>query len=369
MTKKTQEEVLKSEKAKANRFAVNNPDVDLTAGVTLNRDPYLIPEGTNTSGWGYFQQYLQKLYKDNPEKLQELNTNEGFKVSQQIINDFNQNYIITIGDSYDVWEGGLLGGKPTRKTIIRKNIASFRFLDKFPNGLIDVATVEAAQRYHLLTSFSGPNRVLVDGWVGSQTAQLVYPQRFLTYLAASNGTDLKGKPLGILTKDGIVSSRPEYKTGLIPVIWGNQRFVVDAGVVDKYVNDVETGVLTPPIPEKIGGNPGTSLIPLEYFIPYNPSIHNSSLQFKNQGNFPGATAPGDWEKIGKETQVYKDSTTINAFIKEQQLKDKKLRYISDIKQNITSSGEDLKKQNLLKTNAKKDALIRSNELAKLYGKK
>lgn len=365
----TKEEILKMEKAKANRFAVNNPDIDLTAGVTLNKNPYLIPAGTNISGWSYFQQYLKKLYKDNPEKLTELNTNEGFKVSQQIINNFNQNYFITIGDSYDIHVGGLSGGKPTRKTITRKNVASFKFLDRFPNGLIDDATVRAAQNYHLLTSFSGSNRVLVDGWVGSQTSQLVYPQRNLYYLAASNGTDLNGKPLGILTKDGIVSSRPEYTEGLIPAIWGNQKFVIDAKIVDQYVNDVETGALTLPIPGKIGGNPGTALIPFEYFIPYNESIHNSSLQFLNQGRFGGAPTPAGWYTVGFEPIPYKDSTKTNNIIKEQQLKNQKLRSETIIKQNITSSGEDLKKQNLLKENAKKDALVRSNELAKLYGKK
>ncbi len=366
MANETKEEVLKSEKAKANRFAINNPEVDLTAKLILNRDPYLIPDGTNTAGWGYFQQYLQKLYKDNPEKLQELNTNEGFKVSQQIINDFNQNYIINVGDTYDVWKV-ISEGKIERVTIGRQNIVSFRFLDRFPNGLIDIATVKAAQNYHLITSFSGANRVLVDGWVGSQTAQLVYPERYLTYLEYSEEEDINGKPLGVLTKDGIVSSRPKYKSGLIPAIWGNRRFVVDARVVDQYINNVETGVITRSVPEKIGDS-GTGLIPFEYFIPYDPLLHDGSLQFKDQVKFPGAPTPSDWEKIGQETIVYKDSTKINAFIKEQQLKDKKLRYVSDVKQTITSSKADLTKQKSLKAKAYQDSLTRSKELAKLYAK-
>ena len=366
MAGETKEAVLKSEAARANRFAINNPEVDLTAAVTLNEDPYLIPDGTNTAGWSYFQQYLKQLYKDNPEKLQELNTNEGFKVSQQIINDFNQNYIINVGDSYDIWKVNQNGTKE-RITIGRQNIVSFRFLDRFPNGLIDIATVKAAQNYHLITSFSGVNRVLVDGWVGSQTAQLIYPGRYLTYLAYSEEDDIKGKPLGILTKDGTVSARPQYKSGLIPAIWGNRRFVVDARVVDQYVNNVETGVIARPIPEKIGDS-GTGLIPFEYFIPYEPSLHDATLQFKDQVKFPGAITPSDWEKIGQKTIVYKDSTKINAFIKEQQLKDKKLRYVSDVKQTVTSSKADIAKQKSLKAKAYQDSLARSKELAKLYAK-
>lgn len=366
MANETKEEILKSEKAKANRFAINNPEIDLTAKVTLNRDPYLIPDGINTAGWSYFQRYLQQLYKDYPEKLQELNTNEGFKVSQQIINDFNQKYIINVGDTYDTWKVYQNGNKE-RITIGRQNIISFRFLDRFPNGLIDIATVKAAQNYHLITSFSGVNRVLVDGWVGSQTSQLVYPGRNLFYLAYSDELDINEKPLGVLTKDGTVSVRPQYKSGLIPAIWGNRRFVVDARVVDQYVNNVETGVLARPIPEKIGDS-GTGLIPFEYFIPYEPSLHDATLQFKDQVKFPGSPTPGDWEKIGQETIVYKDSTKINAFIKEQQLKDKKLRYVSDVKQTITSSKEDLAKQKSLKAKAYQDSLARSKELAKLYAK-
>jgi hypothetical protein len=366
MAGETKEEILKSEKARSNRFAIGNPEVDLTAAVKLNKDPYLIPDGINTAGWSYFQRYLQKLYKDNPEKLQELNTNEGFLVSQQIINDFNQNYIINVGDSYDIWKV-LQNGKIERVTINRPTVTSFRFLDKFPNGLIDIATVKAAQNYHLITSFSGVNRVLVDGWVGSQTSQLVYPGRYLTYLEYSEEEDINGKPLGILTKDGIVSSRPKYKSGLIPAIWGNRRFVVDARVVDQYINNVETGVIARPIPEKIGDS-GTGVIPFEYFIPYEPSLHDATLQFKDQVKFPGAITPGSWDTIGQETIVYKDPTKINAFIKEQQLKDKKLRYVSDVKQTITSSKEDIAKQKALKKQAYQDSLTRSKELAKLYAK-
>jgi hypothetical protein len=280
MANETKEEILKSEKAKANRFAVNNPEVDLTAGVTLNRDPYLIPDGINTAGWGYFQRYLQQLYIDNPEKLNELNTNEVFKFSQQIINDFNQNYFIKVGDTYDTWKVNQNGTKE-RITIGRQNIVSFRFLDRFPNGLIDIATVKAAQNYHLITSFSGVNRVLVDGWVGSQTAQLTYPGRNLFYLAYSDELDINEKPLGVLTKDGTVSVRPQYKSGLIPAIWGNRRFVVDARVVDQYVNNVETGKLARIIPEQLGED-GTNQIPEGYFIPYEPSLHDSTLQFLNQ---------------------------------------------------------------------------------------
>lgn len=363
----TKEEILEMEKAKANRFAFNNPEVDLTAKVTLNQDPYLIPDGTNTAGWNYFQQYLKQLYITNPEKLAELNTNNGFLISQQIINDFNKNYNISIDDSFDVWKV-YQNGNIERKTITRKNVTSFRFLDKFPNGLIDVTTVKSAQNYHLITSFSGPNRVLVDGWVGSQTSQLVYPKKSIVYSFASDRKDINEKPAGILTKDGIVSSRPQYKTGLIPAIWGNKRFVIDARVVDKYVNDVETGALALPIPEKIGGNPGTGLIPFEYYIPYDPLLHDSTLQFLNQKTFPGASTPTGWYTVGQETVLYKDPAKTNAFIKEQQLKDKKLRYETDIKQSITSSKEDIAKQKLLKEAAKKDMLTRSNELAKLYGK-
>ena len=366
MADKTKEEVLKSEKAKTNRFAINNPDVDLTARVTLNEDPYLIPDGTNIAGWGYFQRYLQQLYKNNPEKLTELNTKEGFKVSQQIINDFNQNYIINVSDTYDVWKV-ISEGKIERITIGRQNIVSFRFLDRFPNGLINDATVRAAQNYHLLTSFSGVNRVLVDGWVGSQTSQLVYPGRTLIYLEFSEESDINGKSLGVLTKDGVVSKRPQYKSGLIPAIWGNRRFVVDARVVDQYINNVETGVIARPIPEKIGDS-GTGLIPFEYFIPYESSLHDATLQFKDQVKFPGAPTPGDWEKIGQKTIVYKDSAKINKVIKEQQLKDKKLRYTSDVKQTITSSKEDLAKQKALKKQAYQDSLTRSKELSKLYAK-
>jgi hypothetical protein len=366
MADETKEAVLKSEKAKANRFAIGNPEVDLTAAVKLNRDPYLIPDGTNTAGWSYFQRYLQQLYKNNPEKLQELNTNEGFKVSQQIINDFNQNYFIKVGDTYDTWKVNQNGTKE-RITISRQNIVSFRFLDRFPNGLIDIATVKAAQNYHLITSFSGVNRVLVDGWVGSQTAQLVYPGSHLIYSAYSDELDINEKPLGVLTKDGTVSVRPQYKSGLIPAIWGNRRFVVDARVVDQYVNNVETGVLARPIPEKIGDS-GTGLIPFEYYIPYEPSLHDATLQFKDQVKFPGSPIPGDWDKIGQETIVYKDPTKINAFIKEQQLKDKKLRYISDVKQTVTSSKADIAKQKSLKAKAYQDSLARSKELVKLYAK-
>jgi hypothetical protein len=377
MALETKDFVLDNDKNNVNRFGVNNPDVDLTKAVTLNQNPLLIPEGTNVSGWVYFQNYLAKLYKDNPNKAKELNSKEGFLLSQQIIRDFNTNYIINIDDTFDIWVPSNKQNKYTsyesnqfnveRKTITRKNVASFRFLDKFPNGLIDVATVKAAQNYHLLTSFSGDNRVLVDGWVGSQTAQLKYPGREAIYLRESETVDVNNRPLGILTKDGIVSNRPQYKTGLIPVVWGNQRYVIDARVVDQYIEGVESGRIPRFISEQLSES-GITHIPLEYYIPYDSTLHDATLQFKDQVKFEGAPKPNKWDIIGQEPVVYKDPAKTNAFIKAQQLKDKKLRYISDIKQTITSSKEDLAKQKELKKQAFQDALKRSKELAKLYAK-
>jgi hypothetical protein len=339
---------------------------DLTAYVKLNTNPLLIPSGANIAGWGYLIPFLNikvpellknfpyDKYPKVPRNLSEkelsvaINREYGMQITKDLVNEFNNEFIIQVNDKYDVWAPSKLQNdfndikgdfyNLERRTIYKKNVAEFRFLERFPNGLIILKDIEDAQTYHNYTSFKCPSEVIIDRIIGTQTLQLVYPSRSHFYIEDSEARDVYGKPLGKLRKDNIVSARPLYKSGLIGMLYGNQRYVVSAQNVDSAIFEVESGKTPRIIPEQLGET-GILTIPFQNYTPYDPSIHDVDLQGKNKSKFPLATLPDAWELAGQEPVVYKDPTAINKKIKDEKLKAEKLRTSSKIKEYINAPKE------------------------------
>lgn len=172
---------------KKNQFGVVS-GVDLLAPPILNEDPSSIESvnGKNPEEvyqkWETFNTFLQS------KKINiDINTIKGREDSLKLIIEFNTN------KKTSFWADS---GKSILNPLTK-------------------ADVEAIQRF---TQRTDPN-VQVDGWVGTQTVQLKYPPlRFLL-------TEFKVYD-GKLNKTTIYAVKNYPSNTLIPIIWGNKRFII-----------------------------------------------------------------------------------------------------------------------------------------------
>jgi hypothetical protein len=174
-----------------NKFGIVS-GVDLTSPPILNEDPSDIESvnGRNPEEvflkWEVFYKFLQSKTIST-----DINSLEGRKkISLELINEFNTN----------------------------KKTSFWASSGKSISNPLTKADIEAIQRF---TQKTDPN-VQVDGWVGTQTIQLKYPPlRFLL-------TEFRVYD-GKLNKNTTYTVKDYPSNTVIPIIWGNKRFVIPLG--------------------------------------------------------------------------------------------------------------------------------------------
>jgi hypothetical protein len=216
-----------------------------------------------------------------------------------------------------------------------------------------------------MTSFQGANQVLIDGIIGTQTMQLYYPFPSNPNPATvSDSLDTYGRPLGRLTKDGIVSSRLLYPDGWLAILWGDQRFVVSARNYDNAIAETEEGRIPRPVVEKLGDSGGGRALAIQNLIPYIPAKHDPFLQGKNMQLFPFSTPLGKaWEDAGREPVVFKDQTQANKDIEARKKEILELKVNTIVTRTLIEK-EEFKKQ-LLKE--RKAIIAKSQEFEDKFG--
>jgi len=221
--------------------------VDLTAPVVLNPNPLDIqqvggkPIGSVNEKWIYFYLFLQNKKIDTS-----LNSEQGRKdISVKLIEEFNTN-------------------KETSPWAAFGNVNPFR-------GANNPLTRDDIYAIQTFTKITDPN-VQVDGWLGTQTAQMQYPR----ILFSVNIT--KGANKEVIPKD---------LQSFIPVIWGNKRYVIS-----EKVN------------QEVSASPQTKGPVANYLVLYDPVIHKEKLQTQN--------LPKNWDIIGSDVSVNQPATFINA---------------------------------------------------------
>ncbi len=161
------------DKDKPRTRKIGQSGVDLTADIIINKDPAQISKDINYGGWNAFQSFLKKQTLDGEPFIgnPRLNTTEGKQLGQNMIDTFNNS----------------------------------QYVKDYPQNKITPEQVQAIQQYHKLAD---PN-VQTEGWFGSQTSRMRYPQPTVSYMKGDDNT--------IASKEGYV-----------PVFWGNKRYVAPA---------------------------------------------------------------------------------------------------------------------------------------------
>lgn len=183
--------------------------VDLTSPVILNNNPIDIepingfPAGSVADKWAFFYLFIQ-----DKEISTDINSLEGKKtISVELINEFNTN------KQTSVWA---------------------TFNNKYRGGISNPLTDKDVFGIQNFTKKSDPN-VQVDGWIGTQTIQMVYPRSNISKPSIDNYS----------------------LDSLYPVIWGNKRYVISK--------------------ENIQTSKKNQYSALIYYELYNPSIHDDKL--------------------------------------------------------------------------------------------
>ena len=138
---------------------------------------------------------------------------------------------------------------------------------------ITQASIIAAQTFHKI---SDP-KVQIDGWVGSQTSQLKYPDSLIMFENKSNSK------LYI----------PKSDEGFIPIIWGNKRFVMKATLQKQYG---EKGLFAP----------------YSVWEPYDENIHKSTLQTQSLQK--------SWYTLDQNTEIVKNAAQLELQRKAEEVK-------------------------------------------------
>lgn len=222
----------------------NITGIDLKAPVILNPNPFDIesvngqPKSSVWEKWLYFWGFANKYIDKNDTSI---NTEEGKnRITSKLIDDFNSNKDISDWAKF----GTLNPNRGLNNPITREDIF-------------------AIQRF---TRKTDP-RVIVDGWVGTQTLQMLYPK--------------------ILTIVNNIDKNPNPQN-YYPSIWGDKRFVISVKDNTEYVSSNHKSK--------------ASLL-----VPYDPSKHNDKFE-GNSGNNKQWIALGETvtpnstaEKINTET--------------------------------------------------------------------
>lgn len=223
------------DKDKPRTRKIGQSGVDLTADIIINKDPTQISKDVNYGGWNAFQSFIKKQTLDgepfvgNPR----LNTTEGKQLGQNMIDTFN----------------------------------SSDYVKKFPQNKITPEQVQAVQQYHKLAD----PKVQTEGWFGSQTSRMRYPQPTVSYM--------EDKDKNIISKEGYV-----------PVTWGNKQYVAPAS----STQNVQTYELYDPkkhsnlLQKPIGSGYQSYANVYNQFVPKQ----NASVQPKNKGGLVGSFKRG-----------------------------------------------------------------------------
>jgi hypothetical protein len=245
---------------KKNKFGVVS-GADLEAPPILNLNPLDIEfvNGKNpeevTRKWLVFSTFLEKK-----NITTDINSLEGRKkISLELIKEFN-----------------------TSKT------SFWATSKKSITNPLDINDIKAVQKFNQITD---PN-VQVDGWVGTQTVQLLYPR--INFLLITYKNYERNKYVEYPPK--------EYPDDtLVPIIWGNKRFVIP---INSFL---------------LSQNSDTSY---QYWRPYSPSTDKDKLPWNTMSRKLRTSFPSNstWDKLDNTVDIENTLTINQNTSKEQQQK-------------------------------------------------
>ena len=232
-----------------NIFGVKS-GVNLIEPVNLNINPLDIPKVlySTLGSWNVFQNYLQKNnFVRNPQ--------------------FNKNQ------------------EDTNKIIAEYNnsIANPNFQKITQDAIV------AAQTFHK----KNDPKIQIDGWVGSQTSQLKYPNSLLIFEGKSNSEPYI----------------PKNNKGFLPIIWGNKRFVVKAEIQSEYAKK-------------------NLFAPNSTWEQYDENIHKSTLQTNK--------LPQSWYTLDQNTEITKNAAQFELKRKQEEIKASTSKAITNLKFKINN---------------------------------
>jgi hypothetical protein len=242
-------------------YRYSSTGVDLTAPIKLNPNPTDI-ESVNgrdkaytEEKWRAFLRFATKSSKDEngnviPLRVNVNDTSLNSKavwesLTTDLINEFNTNKETSVWVQF----GGNNPNRGLQNPISREDIF-------------------AIQRF---TKKTDPN-AQVDGWLGTQTLRMDYPKRvtYVIYAKDKNGADL-----------------PIPSETLLPVIWGNKRYIISYGDFDESNKNKKISYAT--------------LLKV-----YDPSIHTKDKFQKD----PDLNR--DWTSLAETVSVTKSAEKVNS---------------------------------------------------------
>jgi hypothetical protein len=174
--------------------SVTEDGTDLTAPIKVNTDGAILNWGIDTlkyTAWNVFIGYLKSRSGDLDARI---NTGEYKFKTQEFINDFNNNYIYKKSIGVIVRKQGPTKtdskGKIDPGPFYRDGeqiiLDTFKWSERY--GPITTQDVYTAQEFHAITNPIGSvaddgrkNEVKIDGRIGTQTLQMLYPYRGILY--------------------------------------------------------------------------------------------------------------------------------------------------------------------------------------------
>jgi len=223
---------------------------DLKAKVYQNRNPealFTIPN-INYNGWHNFQNFIRSQATDKTPILKQ------FKQAEQSING----------------ETPLINTQAGQE-ISKKLIEEFNSTQKFDNTKLTEANIIAIQTFHNITD----NNVKIDGWIGTQTRQLIIPYAvgWWTQVTNINANHWVTKLNGDQISERRMVYGKEEDGWWLPVQFGNKRYVLKSkDSYDQKENNIR-GLYKP--------------LKLEQFKKYNPDVHKKiefiNYDFNNKG--------------------------------------------------------------------------------------
>lgn len=221
----------------------NITGIDLLAPVELNPNPFDIkptttqPQSSVWEKWLYFWGFANK-YLDKTDVS--INTEEGKrKITSKLIEDFNSNKDISDWAKF----GNSSPNRGTNNPITREDIF-------------------AIQRF---TQKVDP-RVVIDGWVGTQTLQMLYP-----------------KILTITFRNAEKTPNPQ---NYYPVIWGDKRFVITVKNNTEHENTNNKSRAS-------------------FLIPYDPAKHDGKFEENTDNN-------KRWKALGQTAIITASAEKVNS---------------------------------------------------------
>jgi hypothetical protein len=192
-------------------YRYSSTGVDLTAPLKFNLNPFDIEslggrdKGYTQEKWSAFLRFATQSSKDENDNIIPPRVN---------INDTSLN-------SQAVWESLTLD--LIREFNTNQDSNWVRFGGSSPNrGFQNPLTREDIYAIQRFTQKTDPN-AQVDGWLGTQTLRMEYP-KLLTMIVVNKYKDKDGKEI-------VTNGAPEL---LIPIVWGNKRYVVSNGDFEKW---------------------------------------------------------------------------------------------------------------------------------------